>query len=143
MDKPTILLVDDDNAIRELLAAALSRRYRVIQASDGIEALALFLREPDAVDLVVTDVRMPVVDGIELAERLSAIRQTLKILFISGFFEEDERTRRLVHMGAAFMAKPFGVRTFVAKVNEIIDRRSPAGDIPPDLTKQIAPRVGS
>lgn len=143
MDKPTILLVDDDNGIRELLAAALSRRYRVIQASDGIEALALFLREPDAVDLVVTDIRMPVVDGIELAERLSATRPSLKILFISGFFEEDERTRKLVHMGAAFMAKPFGVRTFIAKVNDMIDRRTPANEVPPEVTHPVAPRVGS
>ncbi len=121
-EKPTILLVDDDKPIRELLAGALSRRYRVLQAGDGMNALGVFADHPDSIDLVVTDIRMPVLDGIGLAERLTAQKPSLKMLFISGFFEEDERTQRLVNVGAAFMAKPFALRALVTKVDELLGR---------------------
>lgn len=119
-ERLTILLVDDDHAIRKMLAGALSRRYRVLQASDGLKALELFMREPDSVDLVVSDIRMPELDGIELVERLRGIRPKLNTLFISGFFEQDERARKIVQPGAAFLAKPFGVRAFMAKVEEMV-----------------------
>ncbi|HOK47989.1 MAG TPA: response regulator, partial [Bryobacteraceae bacterium] len=119
-ERLTILLVDDDHAIRKMLAGALSRRYRVLQASDGLKALELFMREPDAVDLVVSDIRMPTLDGIELVERLRSVRPKLNTLFISGFFEQDERARRMVQPGAAFLAKPFGVRAFMAKDEEMV-----------------------
>lgn len=130
-EKLTILLVDDDHAIRKMLAGALSRRYRVLQASDGLKALELFMREPDAVDLVVSDIRMPALDGIELVERLRGVRPKLNTLFISGFFEQDERARKLVRPGAAFLAKPFGVRAFMAKVDELVGRGAERGGAGP------------
>ncbi len=119
---PTILLVEDDHHVRELLAAALARRYRVLQAENGARALEVFEHESGAIELVITDIRMPVLDGIALAERLAEHRSPLRMLFISGYFEEDDRTRSLIGSGNEFLAKPFSPHALVAKVDDMLGR---------------------
>ena len=115
----TILLVEDEPAVRQLFSQALMRAgYRVHEARNGNEAMRLFEQHGDSVDLVLTDMRMPFMGGAELARHLRARRKTLKLLCISGYpggsdleFSED------------FLAKPFSRDELLAKVREILDRR--------------------
>jgi len=83
--KRTILVVDDDDDVREYLAAVLEQSgFHVVPAEDGEAALRL-VDEVARVDLLLTDICMPKLDGLELARRLGAARPALRILFVSGY----------------------------------------------------------
>lgn len=95
-----ILLVDDDDDVRETSADMLEELgYRVLQASSGAEALALLNDRPD-LDVMVTDIRMPGMSGLELSDRARGVRQDLKIILISGYFLPQAIPQR-------FLQKPF------------------------------------
>jgi two-component system, cell cycle sensor histidine kinase and response regulator CckA len=115
----TILLVEDDPAVRQLFAQALSRAgYTVYEARNGEEAVKLFDQHGDSIDLLLTDMRMPYMGGAELARQLRARRETLKLLCISGYpgaFDGD--------LAADFLAKPFSRDDLLNKVREVLDRR--------------------
>jgi CheY-like chemotaxis protein len=97
--KETILLVEDDAAVREVGVAMLAQLgYRVVSAADGQEALERMRRDPDAVDLLVTDVVMPRMSGLELVRAARTIRPELKALFVSGHFQQPP----------GFESAPFG-----------------------------------
>lgn len=117
--RETILLVEDKPAVRKLFAVALTRAgYRVYEARNGMEALKLFDELGEAVDLLLTDMRMPYMGGAELAHQLRARRLTLKLICISGYpgaMDED--------LAADFLAKPFSRDDLLNKVREVLDRR--------------------
>jgi two-component system cell cycle sensor histidine kinase/response regulator CckA len=97
----TILLVDDDVMLREVLARALvDAGYPVLTAEDGEQALALVRTLNGQLGLVITDVRMPVMDGLKLADNLTSLPTAPPVLFISGFAESNE-------LPGPFLAKPF------------------------------------
>ena len=117
--RETILLVEDEPAVRQLFAHALARAgYRVYQARNGQEALKVFDEHGDAIDLLLTDIRMPYMGGIELAQHLRARRRTLKLLCVSGY--PGPVTSDLT---SDFLAKPFSRDDLLAKVREVLDRR--------------------
>jgi two-component system cell cycle sensor histidine kinase/response regulator CckA len=110
----TILLVEDEPAIRQLMAGALkSRGYRVLEARHGREALDLFPEIDDAIDLVVTDVRMPYVRGTEMVAALRERRPGLRVLFISGYSD-------LSIQGEPHLYKPFARAEFLAAVEDLL-----------------------
>jgi CheY-like chemotaxis protein len=115
----TILLVEDEPAVRQLFAQALTRAgYRVYEARNGQEALKLFDQYGDAIDLLLTDMRMPYMGGAELAQHLRARRRTLKLICVSGYpaaIDQDLTTD--------FLAKPFSRDDLLKKVREVLDRR--------------------
>ena len=114
----TILLVEDEPAVRQLFAQALIRAgYRVFEARNGQEALQLFEQHGDAVDMLLTDMRMPYMGGAELAQHLRARREGLKLLCISGYPGGDTTLA-----GADFLAKPFSRDDLLAKVRQVLDR---------------------
>lgn len=99
----TILVVDDDAEVREIVAEFLiDVGHHVLQAGGGLEALEVLAGAPD-VDLVITDVRMPDISGIELADRLARERRGLKVILISGFFVAR-------HPGLRLLRKPFRMK---------------------------------
>lgn len=100
LQKRRILLVDDDDDVRETSADMLEELgYGVVQATNGLEALALLDDDPD-LDVMVTDIRMPGMSGIELSD-LAGVRSTrLKIILMSGYFLPQPIQRR-------FLQKPF------------------------------------
>lgn len=113
----TILLVEDEPAVRQLFSLALSRAgYRVYEARNGQEALKVFDQHGDRIDLLLTDIRMPFMGGAELTRQLRARRRTLKLLFISGY------SGGTLEFADDFLAKPFSRDQLLAKVREILDR---------------------
>jgi CheY-like chemotaxis protein len=117
--RETILLVEDEPAVRQLFMLALTRAgYRVFEARNGQEALKLFDEHGDAIDLLLTDLRMPYMGGAELAQHLRARRKSLKLIAISGYAGPTEH-----ELDADFLAKPFSREDLLAKVREVLDRR--------------------
>jgi CheY-like chemotaxis protein len=121
----TVLLVEDEDAVRVLAREVLRRhRYVVLEAHHGVEALSVAEHHPHDIHLLVTDVVMPQMSGRELAERLSAVRPSMKRLFMSGYSDHalvhDQVTR-----GFAFLQKPFTPDIFVRKVRKILDSEPP------------------
>lgn len=110
-----VLLVDDEPAVRNLFALALRREgYHVIEAGNGAEAL-LAAAQLDAIDLVVTDIVMPVMKGPELAARLRERFPTLPFVFVSGYLVSDD-----LGPNAQMLAKPFVRQDLIKKVQDVI-----------------------
>ena len=110
----SILLVDDEPAIRSLMGMALTEAgYRVLQASNGNEALQVFDEHGDDIALVITDMRMPYVGGAELLATLQARRQTLKCLGMSGYASPSD-------VAVPLLKKPFSRGELLEKVRSIL-----------------------
>ncbi|MFH1344990.1 MAG: PAS domain-containing protein [Pseudomonadota bacterium] len=115
----TILLVEDEEGLRSLNARGLrSRGYSVIEASNGIEAMEALEEKNGAVDLVVSDVVMPEMDGPTLLREMRIRNPNLKIIFVSGYAEEAFDKSLPENEQFAFLAKPFALSALVAKVKE-------------------------
>jgi CheY-like chemotaxis protein len=118
----TILVVEDEAAVRRMAARALSAQgYAVLEAENGAEALDLLGRAKGPIDLVLTDVVMPMVNGRELGERLAVERPGLRILFMSGYTDDDIVRRGLLRPGSPFLQKPFMPGDLSRKVREVLD----------------------
>ncbi len=113
----TLLVVDDEPLIRMLTTFLLRESgFDVLEAKNGVKALEV-LASGHHVDLILTDVRMPVMDGIELSSRLGSSHPGLPILFLSGETDPDGEALR----GARCLKKPLTPQELVAAVNEVID----------------------
>ncbi|MDE3196051.1 MAG: response regulator, partial [Acidobacteriota bacterium] len=118
----TILLVEDDAAIREYTSAALDGYgYHVISAANAGEALLIFEREGDRIDLILTDVVMPYTSGRELADRLEKLRPGIRVLFMSGYTDDMIVHHGVVHEGVNFIQKPFVPADLARKVRSVLD----------------------
>lgn len=117
----TILLVDDEEAIRVVVTATLERAgYRVLSAANGADGLALFARHRDTVALVLTDLGMPVMDGLEMVAAVRALEPTIRIIASSGL---DEGTGgRGVPTGVrAFLRKPYDASAMLRTLRVVLD----------------------
>ena len=115
----TILLVEDEEGLRSLNARGLrSRGYTVIEASNGIEAMEALEQKNGAVDLVVSDVVMPEMDGPALLRAMRARNPDLKIIFVSGYAEDAFAKSLKETEKFDFLPKPFALSALVAKVKE-------------------------
>jgi len=114
----TILLVEDEPAVRELFAQALTRAgYHVYEARNGQKAMKVYDQCGDTIDLLLTDMKMPFMGGAELAEHLRARRGTLKMICVSGYPSTGEN-----ELTSDFLAKPFSRDDLLSKVREVLDR---------------------
>jgi two-component system cell cycle sensor histidine kinase/response regulator CckA len=115
----TILLVDDDEDLRRFVRRILIEHgFRVIEASDGAEALEVASSHSEPLDLLLTDVIMPKVNGLILAQRLLQERPSLRILYISGFVEKSILRAR--NPEAILLQKPFTPGALIAAVRQIL-----------------------
>jgi two-component system cell cycle sensor histidine kinase/response regulator CckA len=115
----TILLVEDEEGLRSLNARGLrSRGYTVIEASNGIEALEALEEKDGAIDLVVSDVVMPEMDGPTLLRAMRARNPDLRIIFVSGYAEDAFAKSLEENEKFDFLAKPFALSALVTKVKE-------------------------
>ena len=123
----TVLVVEDEESVRTLAGRVLAEAgYSVVVARDGREGLAL-VEDGAPVDIVLTDVVMPVMGGRELRDRLRAGRPDLPILFMSGYTGTDVLRRGLRDTGVPFLQKPFSPDSLTRKVREVLDARADAG----------------
>ena len=119
----TLLLVEDDEVVRDFLCNTLARLgYQVLDASDGVAALDLLKERETAIHLLVTDVIMPKMSGKELAQRLSADRQHLKVLYISGYTDNIIAHHGALDPGVDFLQKPVTIKALAQKVRDVLDR---------------------
>jgi CheY-like chemotaxis protein len=125
----TVLVVEDQDAVRQLASTVLERYgYRVLQVSNGAEAIALAKQYPKAIDLLLTDVVLPLMPGRVLADRLTAERPDIKVLYISGHTEETVGHHGVPERGSSYLPKPFSPEALAAKVREALANRPPADD---------------
>jgi two-component system cell cycle sensor histidine kinase/response regulator CckA len=120
----TVLVAEDEDAVRHIIAKALEARgYRVLTARDGVEALALACRHAGQIDLLVTDVVMPDMNGRELSRQLTEARPTVKTLYLSGYTDDAMLHRGVLQEGVPFLQKPFSLDALACKVREVIEAR--------------------
>jgi two-component system cell cycle sensor histidine kinase/response regulator CckA len=123
----TVLLAEDEEAVRRLAAMALERNgYRVIAAPDGLAALDMAAAHDGRIDLLLTDVIMPGLNGRELATRFATIHPEARVLFMSGYAGDTLSAQGVLDSSVAFLAKPFVPTELARKVRETLDE--PAGD---------------
>ena len=117
-----ILLVDDDEAVRSFTRRVLAAQgYAVYEASSGTQALALAATYGAEVDLLVTDLVMPGLDGHTLAELLRSSRQDLPVLYVSGFPGNHLDESALASKGVDFLPKPYSGDAIVRAVRSVLD----------------------
>jgi CheY-like chemotaxis protein len=118
----TVLLVEDEAAVRSTARRTLERSgYQVLEARHGADALLVWSRARDSIDLVVTDVRMPEMDGPELVAALRAERPNLPVLFTSGYLTGPVAAE-IAAAEEACLAKPFSSSELVQRVRRLLDR---------------------
>jgi two-component system, cell cycle sensor histidine kinase and response regulator CckA len=117
----TILLVEDEESVRQLVRETLQARgYVVIEAQNGEEGLQIAEAHSGPLDVVITDVVMPGIGGRELAKRLTEARPETRVLFLSGYAEDAIVHEGVLESGAAFLQKPFTLQTLSRKVREVL-----------------------
>ena len=119
----TVLLVEDEALVRQLTHEILRRNgYRVLEAADGIEALAVVRDHAGHIDLMLTDVVMPRMSGHELVELAGPVRPDMRILYVSGYSEEAIARQGQLTQGVDLLSKPFTPGMLTAKIRELLDR---------------------
>jgi two-component system, cell cycle sensor histidine kinase and response regulator CckA len=118
----TVLLVEDEQAVRELVRIILERAgHRVVEAASPEEALEHF-NAMESVDLLLTDVVMPAMSGFDLFHTLVERQPSLRVLFISGYTDYAAFEPTIADKGAAFLEKPFSADALMGKVREVLGR---------------------
>ncbi len=120
----TILVAEDEEVIRELLTEMLSDEgYHVLVAENGKEALDIYSEKGSGVDLVILDMIMPEVNGIEAFRRLKQLDHQVKVLLSSGYTQESEAQSILNEGALGFIQKPYAVNELLSKIRSILDGR--------------------
>ncbi|OQY31501.1 MAG: hypothetical protein B6243_08465 [Anaerolineaceae bacterium 4572_5.2] len=121
----TLLVVEDDSVIREMTVGILRQYgYTVLEAADGLQALQSLEAHCAKVDLLLTDVVMPRMDGKTLADRARQSCPKIKILFTSGYPGDTIARHGVLDSGLAFMQKPFSPTTLLKKIRAVLDESS-------------------
>ena len=116
----TVLLADDEYHILDMLGDMLEiSGYSCIKASDGEEALKLFKKNRDIIDMLILDILMPKMSGVELYNEIIKIKPDIKILFISGYTEKDEIQKFLKENKLNYINKPFQFEVMLEKIKKI------------------------
>ncbi len=117
----TILLVEDEEAVRRFAARALeSRGYHVLKATTGVEALDVLAEHGSGIDLVISDVMMPEMDGPKLLQQMRKTLPDMKVIFISGYAEEALRRELAEDESFTFLPKPFSLKDLASAVKEVL-----------------------
>ncbi len=139
----TILLVEDDSGVRNLVRHELAKTgYQVIEAKNGVEACLTATQQNYHVDLLLTDVVMPGMNGRELAQHLSVIKPNLRVLFMSGYLDDISVNSGMDPHRTTFLQKPFTPDLLLRTVRALLDSSAPAtGSAPHHFPPDQAPRT--
>lgn len=117
----TVLLVEDDDAILKLSERMLKKLgYRVLAVNSPLEAITMAQNHPEPIDLLITDVIMPELNGRDLAKRLQDILPALKVLFMSGYTSNVIVSRGVLDEGVFLLQKPFSKNELATKIREVL-----------------------
>ena len=118
----TILLVEDEEAIRRLAQLVLRRSgYAVLTAADGVEGLAVSQQHDGPIDLLLTDVILPKMNGRKLAERIGPDRPTMKVLYMSGYADDVMSQQERIDLSVDFIRKPYTPVSLAREVRRVLD----------------------
>jgi two-component system cell cycle sensor histidine kinase/response regulator CckA len=122
----TILLVEDDDALRQMAARVLrSADYHVVEAVNGEDALSV-AKAHGPIDLLITDVVMPKIGGIELALMLRARDSELRVVYMSGYSEPNLKTQAVIGADAPWLMKPFSSSELLREARSLLNGRAPS-----------------
>ena len=117
----TVLVVEDQKDVRGLATAILeSLGYRVLSAADGPTALALAAVHEGPIDLVLTDVVLPGMNGKQVAEQLELMRPGIEVLFTSGYSQDVIAHRGVLDREVAYIPKPYSPKDLAMKIREVL-----------------------
>jgi len=121
--RETVLLVDDEPQVVTMVTKMLVREgYTVLGVTDPEEAMQIAKAHEAAIDLLLTDIAMPQLNGRELADRLKSMRRGLRVLYMSGFMKETLlKYYSISTTGIPFLQKPFTPQTLARKMREVLD----------------------
>ncbi len=136
----TILLVEDEELLRTPIREILERQgYSVLEASNGEEALGVARQYPGPINLLLSDIVMPGMNGRDLAGQLSRIRPDLKVLFMSGYTHNAIVHHGVLEEGLAFLEKPFTPEALAVKIRQVLRSLPPfMGDLPSGSSPRIS-----
>jgi signal transduction histidine kinase len=119
----TILLVDDEAHVSSILAEVLGEHgYRVLTAASGDQALGILVQKGDGIDLVITDLKMPGINGFDLAKKIRGVKPSMKVVLISGHIDEELEQERARSSVAAFLPKPFTSQVLTKTIRDVLGR---------------------
>ena len=123
----TVLLVEDADALRKLVQSLLEQNgYRVFPAESGVEALKTIERIHERIDLLLTDVVMPGMNGRALVEQVLLVRPRTRVLYMSGYTHSVVAEHGVLETGTHLLQKPFTEETLLQKVRDVLDATAPA-----------------
>ena len=118
----TLLVADDHEGIREMVRSALEGcGYRILLAVNGEEAIRTFENHVNEISLVVVDMVMPRIGGLEAAKRMKQIRPELPVIFTTGYSSDNEALTKVIEEGGVVVEKPFDPRKLARRVRELLD----------------------
>lgn len=134
-DRPTLLIIDDNNDIRQYERTLLQDDYFVLEAADGKEGLDVAIKEVP--DLVVCDVMMPVMDGLEFTERLKTNTATshIPVIMLTAKNLEEQRAEGYEHGADSYITKPFHSKVLLARINNLLKQRRLLKTLFKDITQ--------
>jgi two-component system cell cycle sensor histidine kinase/response regulator CckA len=119
----TVLIVEDEDGVRELTRQVLSRAgYKVLIASNPGDALALFKKHGDQVQLLLTDIVLQSMSGRELAQQIEQLSTKIRVLYMSGYTDDAALNNGILAAGAQFLQKPFTTDALLRKVQEVLGK---------------------
>ncbi len=140
-DKPTLLIVDDNNDIRQYERTLLQDSYVVLEASDGKEGLEIAKREIP--DLVICDVMMPVMDGLEFTEQLKTHTATshIPVIMLTAKNLEEHRAEGYEHGADSYITKPFHSKVLLARIGNLLKQRKLLKNLYQSTAKTVEQRI--
>jgi len=121
----TVLVVEDDDQLRKLIAQVLQNQgYKVLEASCGHDALMIYKEQKEPIHMLLADVVMPGMSGVQLVEQCRQVGQEFKVLYMSGHAERMTASPEVLAIGENFIRKPFTVQGLAKKVREVLDNDS-------------------
>jgi two-component system cell cycle sensor histidine kinase/response regulator CckA len=120
MGEPKILVVDDEPSVLNLASLVIQKSgYPILTATNGQEGLDAFTRSFDSISTVITDIRMPIMGGIEMAKAIKSLKASVNLIFISGYAPGPEITDLVLAWDAQFVSKPFDLQQLRSAIQRL------------------------